>query len=200
MATVDKVIIERPRQYSNSKVYKIQPIGGGKEGDIYIGSTTKKYLSQRMVQHKSAYTQWVKNICERRTTVFDLFDKYGFDGCEIVLIQNVSCNSKDELLQREKYYIQNELCINRNIPTRTLVEWRKDNYDKIKEYEKQYRENNVNLIKERIKSYRTKNQEKIKEMKRQPVNCECGCSFTFHHRSRHLKTKIHLAFVNSNQS
>ena len=38
--------------YSNGKVYKIEPISGGEEGDVYIGSTTKRYLSQRMNTHR----------------------------------------------------------------------------------------------------------------------------------------------------
>ena len=33
--------------YNNGKIYKIEPLNG-EEGDIYIGSTTKEYLSQRM--------------------------------------------------------------------------------------------------------------------------------------------------------
>jgi hypothetical protein len=35
-------------KYNNSKIYKIKPICDYEEGDIYIGSTTKKYLCERM--------------------------------------------------------------------------------------------------------------------------------------------------------
>ena len=41
--------------YSNGKVYKIEPINSNNPDDIYIGSTTKKYLSQRFPAHKTAY-------------------------------------------------------------------------------------------------------------------------------------------------
>ena len=45
--------------YGNAKVYKIWSTAGDK---IYIGSTTKEYLSQRMDKHRSGYKQWKKVI------------------------------------------------------------------------------------------------------------------------------------------
>ena len=44
--------------YNQSKIYKIEPITEHEEHEIYIGSTTKKYLSQRIQQHKNSYKQW----------------------------------------------------------------------------------------------------------------------------------------------
>jgi len=41
--------------YGNGKIYKIEPIVGHEEGDVYIGSTTNKYLSKRMGVHISKY-------------------------------------------------------------------------------------------------------------------------------------------------
>ena len=38
--------------YNNGKIYKIEPIVDHDEGDIYIGSTTKQYLSMRMDKHR----------------------------------------------------------------------------------------------------------------------------------------------------
>ena len=40
------------RDYSKGKIYKIEPIVEHEPTEIYIGSTTKEYLSQRMVTHK----------------------------------------------------------------------------------------------------------------------------------------------------
>ena len=42
--------------YANSKVYKIWSPQGDK---IYIGSTTKIYLSQRMDKHRSDYKRYL---------------------------------------------------------------------------------------------------------------------------------------------
>ena len=44
--------------YNNGKVYKIEPICEHEEGEIYIGSTTKDYLSKRMVEHRNKYKMY----------------------------------------------------------------------------------------------------------------------------------------------
>ena len=45
--------------YGNGKIYKIEPICEHDEGDIYIGSTTKEKLCQRMTTHRSSYKYWL---------------------------------------------------------------------------------------------------------------------------------------------
>jgi hypothetical protein len=87
--------------YNNGKVYKIQKIGGS--SNIYVGSTTKQYLSQRFYEHKRNY----KTHKKRTSKLFQLFDEFGVDNCEIVLLELVNCNSKDELLAVENYHICN---------------------------------------------------------------------------------------------
>ena len=37
----------------------------------------------------------------------------------IILLETVKCNSKDELLQRERYWIESTTCVNKYIPSRT---------------------------------------------------------------------------------
>ena len=44
--------------YSKAKIYKIEPICDHEEDEIYIGSTTKSTLAQRMTTHRSNYKQW----------------------------------------------------------------------------------------------------------------------------------------------
>ena len=61
--------------YKNGKIYKIEPREDHCEGDIYIGSTTKQYLSQRMVQHRGDYMRF-KNGIHNKTNSFDLFRKF----------------------------------------------------------------------------------------------------------------------------
>ena len=55
---------------NNGKIYKIEPING-EEGDIYIGSTTKERLSQRMTAHKGDYSKWLKGK-HTKLTSFDI--------------------------------------------------------------------------------------------------------------------------------
>ena len=69
--------------YKNGKIYKIESHLGDK---IYIGSTTKQYLSQRFVNHRSDFKMWQNEKIPRRVNSFILFEEYGVENCEIVLI------------------------------------------------------------------------------------------------------------------
>ena len=127
--------------YSNGKIYKIEPITEHDEGDIYIGSTTKQYLSQRMDKHRSSYKGWKINKTKKMMS-YDLFDKYDVNNCQIVLLEIVNANSKDELQAREKHYIKLLNCVNKYVPMRTKQEYKDDNKVKILEYQKQYKIDN----------------------------------------------------------
>jgi len=99
--------------YSKSKVYKIYcPT---EPSLCYIGSTTKQYLSQRMDGHRSKY-----KTCKKSTTSYLIFDKYGIENCIIELIELYPCFTVEELRKREGYYIQNNNCVNINVPTSTI--------------------------------------------------------------------------------
>ena len=52
--------------YNNGKIYKIEPING-EDGDIYIGSTTKEFLSQRLATHRGEYKQYLKKGRNKKT-------------------------------------------------------------------------------------------------------------------------------------
>jgi hypothetical protein len=176
--------------YNNGKVYKIEPIMEHDENDIYIGSTTKNYLSQRMDRHRSNYKCW-KNGKQQKCMCYQLFDKYGIENCKILLIENVHANSKDELASREGYYIRNMKCINKNIAGRTKKEYRKDNKDKAKLYNSEYRKYNKEIIKENKYIYYINNKEIIKEKKSKKTFCECGKHYTDSHKARHFKSLKH---------
>ena len=206
--------------YKNGKIYKIEPREDHCEGDIYIGSTTKQYLSQRMVQHRGDYMRF-KNGIHNKTNSFDLFDKYGVDNCDIILLESVEAESKDELTAREAHYIRTIKCVNKIIPLRTDKEYRKDNRDKIKqyrsdnkekifEYTKQYRLDNKDKLCVCNKQYRENNKEKISELKKQnyqtnkdailqkgkeKFTCECGSIVRSDNRSRHQKSLKHLKYL-----
>lgn len=109
--------------YSNGKIYKIEPIIEHDENDIFIGSTTKQYLSQRMENHRSSYKSFKnQNKNKLDCSLYTIFDKYGVENCRITLIEKVNVQTKDELLAKENYYIQNNKCINKLIPAKTKKE------------------------------------------------------------------------------
>ncbi len=101
--------------YQKGKIYKIESHLGDK---IYVGATTKEYLSQRMTTHRKGYIQW-KNGKFQNISSFQLFEEYGIENCQIVLLEICPCNSKDELNAREAHHIRNLQCVNKLIPGRT---------------------------------------------------------------------------------
>ena len=147
--------------YSNGKVYKIEPINGD-DGDVYFGSTTKEYLSQRMDTHRTDYKRWKE---EKRNYVssFSLFEKYGLENCKIILLENINANSKDELISKEAYYIRNFKCVNKVIPDRKISEFL-EYYSDIKKIK--YQENKENILL-KCKKYREENKEKIREKQKE---------------------------------
>ena len=144
---------------TNGKIYKVQNIAGDK---IYIGSTNKKYLSQRMDTHRGNYKQWKKEN-HGHIRAFDIFEEFGIENCVILLIENFPCGSKEELRAREATFIQTMECVNKNIPGRTVKQYYIDNKEHLIKKQKQY--NNVN--KNQIKQYYEDNKETIVEQKKQ---------------------------------
>jgi len=84
-----------------------------------------------------------------------------------VLVENYPCNSKDELLARERHYIENNECVNKYIPGRPKAEADKAyaiaNKDKIQEYKKEYYEKNKDGV---IKKYKEAHKDEILEKNR----------------------------------
>lgn len=83
--------------YQNGKIYKI--VGNGM---TYYGSTTIP-LYKRFYDHKHQQTCSSKDIvCH--------------EDCEIILVENYPCETRQELLKRERFYIDNFKCINKLRP------------------------------------------------------------------------------------
>ena len=156
--------------YQNSKIYKIEPICEHEENEIYIGSTTKEYLSQRMDKHRSGFKQW-KNGKGTHVRSYDLFDKYGVENCNILLIENFPCEKVDELRTREGHFIRTLNCVNKLIAGRTTKEYKQvyyiENKEKINEANKQNYRKTLETSKLRIKNYNNNHKEKIDEYQKQ---------------------------------
>jgi len=149
--------------YNNGKIYKIESHLGDK---VYIGSTTKEYLSQRMTAHRTDYEQWLngKNL---RITSFDIFQEYGLENCQITLLESFPCKCRDELHARESFFIRSMDCVNRITLGRTQKEYYEDNKTEILKRTKENYQANKEHIQTYKKQYAIENKDKIKEYKRQ---------------------------------
>jgi hypothetical protein len=137
--------------YQKGKIYKLV---SDHTDQIYIGSTVQK-LSQRLAKH----------ACDFRKGKYKCTSKKLFElgNVKIILIENYSCNSKEELLKHERNYIETMDCVNKNMPGRTKSEYYHDNKEEILKQKKEYKRKNIDKIKERNKEYYLKNIDKIKE-------------------------------------
>jgi len=181
--------------YKNGRIYKITSDSTNK---IYIGSTCQS-LSKRMTTHRSSYQSFL-NGKHRTTTCAELI-KLG--DAIIILIEDYPCERREQLLARERYWIEfnKDKCINKCIPTRSKKEYRQDNREIIREYGKAYKEANRDKWKEYTKKYNKDyaetNKERLDEYYNAKINCICGCITNMKHKSRHEKTMKHQNFINS---
>jgi hypothetical protein len=157
--------------YANGKVYMITSIDAVEgDGNVYIGSTTKKYLSQRMDSHRHDFEGWILG-CRNYTKIssFNIFEKYGIENCRIVLLELCSCGSKDELLACERKHIVSTPCVNKNVPGRT---------------KQMYRDEHKLITKQKMAAR---------------VICICGASLSHATLTRHLKTEKHKSAIAANE-
>ena len=97
------------KKYEFGKVYMIK----NSENDlIYIGSTYRP-LSYRFSIHKYNYKNYTNNNIGCYMSAYDILR---FQDCVIELIENVNCDSRKELQEREKHYIQQygDRCVNKH--------------------------------------------------------------------------------------
>ena len=144
--------------YKNGKIYKIICDDTNK---TYYGSTSNT-LSRRMVQHRS----------QKRCVYNEMTNP------KIYLVEDFPCDRKEQLLQRERFYIENNECINKRLPNRTPKEWRDSNKDKRSIVDKRYYDKN-------------------KDKQAEKGTCECGSVIRIRNKSHHIKSKKHIEYVNS---
>jgi hypothetical protein len=100
--------------YQDSKIFKIVCNITGRQ---YIGSTTQPSLARRLAKLKDGYTKYLRTTGGlisrefRSSALYIIFESNDYD---IVLIENFPCHSKDELIQRERYHIDKNVCVNKD--------------------------------------------------------------------------------------
>jgi hypothetical protein len=153
-------------EYNLGKIYKIVC---NNTGLIYIGSTCEPTLAKRLAKHKVSYNAWL-NGKYGYTTSYEIIKNC---NCSIILIENYPCNNKDELRSRERYYIENNKCVNLDIPVRSAEEndnryklYYAKNKEKISDDHKQYYVENKVKINEKHKLWADNNRDKMREISR----------------------------------
>tara|TARA_R100000951_G_C2640034_1_gene180617 strand:- start:1318 stop:1911 length:594 start_codon:yes stop_codon:yes gene_type:complete len=189
-------------KYQNSKIYRIVSNATDK---VYIGSTYQA-LSSRMSGHRKEFKRYMNGLVTAFCTSYSILE-YG--DAEIILIENCPCETKEELRARERFHIENNNCVNKNIPGRGKKEYLREYYGKNKEimnakqreyYEKnketistkqrEYHEENKEIINAKHREYYEKNKEVISEIRNEKIVCEfCGCEVRKYNLKRHQRSK-----------
>lgn len=102
--------------YKQSKIYKIHI-----RDEIYVGSTTKKYLSWRRSGHVADSKKEVQSERKLYALVNSLPNKW--DGIKLELLEEYPCETKDQLRAKEAEWVRKIGTLNQQIPGRTCKEW-----------------------------------------------------------------------------
>lgn len=100
--------------YKDGKIYKI--VGCGM---VYYGSTCDKTLARRLSGHVSSYKWELAGKRKDNVSSFKIIESGDY---KIILVEKFPCDSKDELYARERYYIENNECVNICVPCRSYAE------------------------------------------------------------------------------
>jgi hypothetical protein len=128
----DQPNLSKMPNYKNGKVYAIRSY---QTEEIYIGSTTQK-LSDRMYGHRGNFKS--KGTCNSKLIL-------QYEDAYIELIEEYSCDNKEQLLRKEGEHIRATNCVNKLIAGRTQKEYREENAEQLrkrskKNYEKMTQE------------------------------------------------------------
>lgn len=192
--------------YQLGKIYKIV---SDQTTDIYIGSTAEPTLARRLSKHR-ALIKLGKNVSSKNILQYE--------DAKIILIENYSCNSKDELLSREQHWhdqIKNKCNnyfakgINKERQQNNLKQYYQDNKQDILIKCAKYREDKKEEIKIKQKEYYKENKAVLyekrkeyfkqyrKEYEKEKIECECGGRYSKTHKNRHFQTNIHIQYLNN---
>ena len=189
--------------YSKGKIYRL--IDGRTLEDLYIGSTTQP-LSYR----KSGHKRDTKRKSDQ--PIYRKCNEIGWDNIKILLIEEYPCESREQLLAREGFWqkkIQQEGGNLYNVQTAGRSEeeakkvwrethgkeWRKQNKEKIYEYNKQRYETKKETINEARRKKYAENEEykkKISLDRKKRVKCLlCDKEMSIQSFYRHRRDRPH---------
>jgi hypothetical protein len=112
---------------TTAKIYKIESL---LTPYIYIGSTTKNYLSERFTYYRSEYKRYLQSKIDKQKYInyikiktdfgnegliklFKLFDVYGIKTFKILLLNEICHTSTDNLKAQLYEFIKTIDCINK---------------------------------------------------------------------------------------
>jgi hypothetical protein len=130
----------------------------------------------RFSAHQRAYRRY-KNGKGQNYTSFDIIK---YPDAYIELVESYPCNNRDELREREGYWIKHLDCVNRCVAGRSKKQYDVDNKEKLAKQKAQYK---------------LANKEKIRAQMSVKTDCPCGGRYTYANKATHMKTKKHQKYI-----
>jgi hypothetical protein len=178
---------------NTGKIYKILC---NETGEVYYGSTIRT-LSHRKNGHK----QDVKKYDEGKKTKCECYNIIKRGNFTMSLVEEYSFDNKQQLLWRERHYIENNECVN----TRRPIATKKDKYENVKirlqkpevhekklQADKDYRARNKDS--EEWKQRKAESEKKYRDNCK-VIECECGSNVKSFLIKEHLKTQKHQNYI-----
>ncbi len=170
--------------------------------ETYVGSTTN--LTNRINQHKFSCNTEYNEKYNFKIYKF-MRENGGFDNYTFNILEEYNCENKNELFNRERYYIDLlGSSLNIQIPNRTDKQYREDNKDKLSEIKKnwylenkeeylekrkQYHLENKETLNKKTREYYNKNRNEILKKGQMKINCDiCNSIVSKNHLTRHKKS------------
>ena len=153
-------------KYQRGKIYKLISI---QTDLVYYGSTIENTLTNRLSGHRTSYKKWLNGKDDYVTS----FEIVKYDDCKIILVESYPCNTKYELTAREQYYIDKNVCVNKNKANTGLNrkdyfnQYQIEHMDELKAKKKEYYNNHIDEITQYKKDYYKKHEEETKEREKQ---------------------------------
>jgi len=180
----------------NGIIYKIYHKDN--EDLFYIGSTTD--LNRRKAVHK----QHCNNVNARHHNfkLYQIIRENGSWDCfQFDIIEEVCCETKEELHKKEDEYITTlKPIMNSNKAIGDKMEYQKQYRIDNKEKKKKYYKDNKEKLTEYHKQYYNDNKERRREYDKQKIKCECGCDIRKDYIFKHRKTKKHINLIQHTDS
>ena len=176
-------------------IYKLQCQVTGK---VYIGRTTIDM--EKAIQNKVKLFEKISQNGNKR--YLSVFEVLAYNHFNVTILDEVLHLTNDEAFRKlhRKYLEQHDNIVNKQLPARTIKEYRRDNND----YYKQYRQVNRDYFRQYHKKYYENNKEKLsnyyrernKHLLSQKLPCNiCGIECSKKSFTQHQKSKRHLTLL-----
>jgi hypothetical protein len=146
--------------FANGKIYAVCV-----DGEVYVGSTTKTRLCSRRYEHvsRSRDPRYANNSLYAKINSIET----KWLGIHLELLEEYSCETKDQLHSKEAEWVRKIDTLNHIIPCRTHKECREEKKAEIAEKRKHHYEQHKSEYADGQRIYNEHNQAKVAERRKQ---------------------------------